>query len=192
MNRKSTIFLLTLLWGMHSSAQNDGQKNMAKINLSAIAVKGVGLQYERKVSKHITVAMGYSIIPKSSLAFSTTISNQINDPSVTITDYKLGTSIFTPEVRFYVGKKGAFHGFYLAPYGRFGNYSVTGPVDYYTSSGTERAVFNGSLHTFMGGLLLGSNFKLSEVVYLDWWIIGASIGGASGSFKANVQLPEEF
>jgi hypothetical protein len=39
-----------------------------------------------------------------------------------------------------------------------------------------------------GGLMLGSQFKLSKHFYPDWWIIGASIGRASADFIERTSL----
>ncbi|MCW3106203.1 MAG: hypothetical protein JWQ09_709, partial [Segetibacter sp.] len=111
---------------------------------------------------------------------------------VNVSDFRLGTSIFTPEVRYYFGKKGAFHGFYLAPYARFGTYNIAGPIQYSTSNNARRsALFDGKLNTITGGLMMGSSFKLSNKLYLDWWIIGASIGGANGDLNAVTQLTSD-
>jgi hypothetical protein len=38
--------------------------------------------------------------------------------------------------------------------------------------------------------MLGSSFNLKKGLYLDWWIIGASIGSANGNFIAQTALSE--
>ena len=101
------------------SQQTEG-KNIAKINVSAFVFKGFHLQYERQLSHKVTVALGYGIIPVSSIPFKSYIKKQVYIPNVDIGQYRSGTSVITPEVRYYFGKKGAFHGFYLAPYARIG------------------------------------------------------------------------
>ena len=156
------------------------------LNLSSFATKGFGLQYEHKVAKRITVALGYSAIPKGNVAFQSVIESSINDTSVNIGGIQLGTSIITPEVRFYVGKRGAFHGFYFAPYARISNYKMGFPIDIRSTSKT--VLFDGKLNNFTGGIMLGSNFKLSKSLYLDWWILGASAGSAKGTLVAALPL----
>lgn len=179
---KKSIVVVLIAFSLPAVAQTIEGKNMGKINVSALALKSIGLQYERQVGKRVTVALGYSIIPKSNLAVKSIIENSIDDPSVNVGQFKLGTSIITPEARYYFGKKGAFHGFYLAPYARIGSYKLEGPVTYTSSTNTtKQALFNGKLNTITGGLMMGSSWQLSGKIYLDWWIFGASYGGASGN-----------
>src|SRR5690349_13364239 len=94
------IFLLPFV----STAQMEAKglinrDNMIKLNVSAFAFKGFGLQYERKLSPRFTAALSYSTIPKSSVAFQSTIRNIIDNPDVEVGNFRLGTSVFTPEVR---------------------------------------------------------------------------------------------
>ncbi|GEO07916.1 DUF3575 domain-containing protein [Segetibacter aerophilus] len=191
MNVRSILSLLAFVIYLPAQSQMLEGKNMVKVNLSSFVGKGFGLQYERQIGKRFTVALGYSKIPTSNIAFKSFIENQIDDPDIKIGDFKLGTSIFTPEVRYYVGKRGAFHGFYLAPYGRFGRYNLQGPITYTTSTNAKRdLVFTGSLNATTGGLMLGSSFTLHKRLYLDWWIVGGSIGSANGNFIAQTALSE--
>jgi hypothetical protein len=186
--KKSTLVLL-LAFSIPAIAQKNEGKNMGKINLSAFAFKGFGLQYERQIGPRITVGLGYSMIPKTTLAVKSIIENSIDDPDVNVGEFRLGTSIFTPEFRYYFGKKGAFHGFYLAPYARIGTYKVEGPVSYTSSTNTKKeAIFDGKLNTVTGGLMIGSSWQLSDKFYLDWWILGASFGGANGNLLAQTPL----
>lgn len=166
-------------------------RNIAKINLSSFAFKGFNVQYERQVSRGITDALGYGSIPTGTIAFQSSIEEAIDDPNVNVGNFKLGTSVITPEVRFYTGKRGAFRGFYFAPYSRISAYNMAVPVDINTTP--ERTVlFDGKLNNIMGGLMLGSNFKLSKSLYLDWWIIGASVGSGKGNLIAETTLtPDE-
>jgi uncharacterized protein YdeI (BOF family) len=189
MGIKSFMLLIVIAISCPVFAQEQLGKNMFKINVPALVIGSINGQYERQVTSRITVALGYNTIPKSALAFRGFISDQIDDESVVIEDFKLGTSIFTPEVRFYLGKHGAFRGFYLAPYARIGRYNVEGPVNYTSSTNvTRNAYFTGKLNSVSGGLLMGSNFRLSNKFYLDWWILGASIGSGNGNFVTTTPL----
>jgi Protein of unknown function (DUF3575) len=189
MTSKNICLLFALTISLPAISQVTDGKNMGKINLSAFALKGFSLQYERQVASRMTVALGYSKIPTSNIPFKSYIERQINNPDVKVGDFHLGTSIFTPEIRYYFGKDGAFHGFYIAPYARIGSYNIDGPIEYTSSTNTPRtAVFDGKLNTITGGLMIGSSFSLSSKLYLDWWIIGASIGGANGDLTAMTPL----
>ncbi len=188
---KKFLASLALLSSLPAMSQTIEGKNMGKLNVSAFAFKGFNLQYERQVSPKVTVALSYSSIPFSTIAFKSYIKEQVYNPDVDIADYRLGTSIFTPEVRYYLGKKGAFHGFYLAPYARLGHYKLEGPIAYSNSNGAKQnANFEGKLNNITGGLLIGSSWQLSDRFYLDWWIAGASFGGERGNFTADTKLTE--
>ncbi len=186
---KKICAFLALLSSLPVMSQTMEGKNMGKVNLSAFAFKGFNLQYERQVSPKVTVGLSYSAIPLSTIAFKSYIKKQVYNPDINIADYRLGTSIFTPEVRYYFGKKGAFHGFYLAPYVRIGSYKIEGPIAYSNSNGAkENADFEGKFNSITGGLMIGSSWQLSDRFYLDWWIAGASFGGERGNFTAATQL----
>ncbi len=185
---KYCVILLSILLNIPGFSQESSDKNAVKVNVSAFAFKGFGLQYERQIGRKITVALGYSKIPEGNIAFQSAIKNLIDDPDVNVGDFKLGTSIITPEIRFYLSKKGAFHGFYLAPYGRFSGYTMQVPVNYSSTNADRTAVFSGKINNSTFGLLLGSQFKPGGKLYLDWWIIGAGIGSASGNLVAATPL----
>jgi hypothetical protein len=172
-------------------AQNEG-KNIGKINLSAFAFKGFNIQYERQIADKFTVALGYSNIPNTKVNVQKYAETYGGTGNLQFGNFQLTTSIFTPEVRWYTSKRGAFHGFYVAPYARIGSYNISGPLNFTTGNdkATRTAVFNGKLNAVSGGLMLGSQFKLSKRFYLDWWIVGASFGRATGSLVAVSQLSE--
>ena len=184
--RKSMVALSVIALPFFALAQQ--AKNEFKVNLSSFVTKGFGVQYERQIGKKFTVALGYSMIPEGKIAFQSAIENLIDNPDVKVGDFRLGTSIITPELRYYVGKKGAFHGFYLAPHGRFSTYTMQVPVSFNATIDKRTALFDGKITNSLVGLMLGSNFKLSKRLTLDWWILGAGIGSASGNLVAAIAL----
>ena len=182
--------LLLLLLSSPILAQKKGtetttqKNNILKINLSALVFKNISVQYERKVAKTITVAANVHYMVFAKLPFLSTIEKAIDDPSVPVDKLKLGSIGVTPEIRFYLGKRGAFHGFYIAPFGNYTKYKTDLPIDYSGKTG----IFNGDVATFTGGLLLGAHFKISKSIYLDWWIIGPNYGSANGDLNLNTTL----
>ena len=188
---KKVILATAILFSLPTFSQVKEGKNMVKLNLSAIVLKGINVQYERKISHRATIALGYGKIPTSSIAFHSIISSFINSPNVKVDDYLLGSSVITPEIRFYYGKGGAFHGFYLSVYGRIGNFNLEGPIHYSASNNADRlALFNGTLKTYTAGIMVGSSFKLSQKLYLDWWILGGGVGAEKGDFNAATKLSD--
>src|SRR6476619_7238044 len=109
MNLKNFIVLIALACGFPAISQDNEGSNMAKVNLSAFAFKGLNLQYERKVTHGITVGLAYGKIPTSGIPYKSVFEKLIDDPNVIVGDFRVGTSIFTPEIRFYFSERGAFH-----------------------------------------------------------------------------------
>jgi hypothetical protein len=193
MGIKKIVFVVALACSLPALAQTDNAKNQVKLNLSAFVLKGINLQYERQLGPRITAALGYGMIPTTGIPFKSYITKQVNNSDVSVGNFTFSSSVITPEVRYYFGKDGAFHGFYIAPYMRIGSFKIDGPIEY-TGSNKDRktAVFNGIMHSIAAGLMMGSSFELSKKIYLDWWIVGASIGGSNGSVNAVTQLaPDE-
>jgi len=64
------------------------------------------------------------------------------------------------------------------------------PIRYNNNS--KRAIFDGNLKTFTGGLQFGSQFKIGKNMFLDWWILGPNYGSASGTLNfAGTLTPSE-
>lgn len=190
MSKQKTAVFIALLFSLHALSQTPESKNLVKLNLSAFVFKGFNVQYERQVSTKVTVALGYEIVPESAIPFRSYIKKQVYIQDVNVSDFRLGASVFTPEVRYYFSQKGAFHGFYLAPYARIGSYKIKGPILYSDASGLKKSSeFAGKMHTITGGLMAGYNWQLSSKFYLDLWIAGGSFGGENGTFTTNAQLP---
>jgi len=164
------------------------KNNILKINLSALVVKNISVQYERKVAKRISIAANIHYRPFGQLPFLSTIEKAIDDPSIPVNQLKWGGVGVTPEVRFYVGKKGALRGFYLAPFANISRYEADLPIEYSNGMINKTGIFNGNISTFTGGLLLGAQWKLSKSIYLDWWIIGPNYGSAKGDLILTTAL----
>ncbi|MBP6686866.1 MAG: hypothetical protein KA160_03325, partial [Lacibacter sp.] len=108
---------------------DDKQKmNIVKVNLMALGLKNYSFQYERVLSKHVSVALGVRTMPMNGLPLKSTIIDIVgeDDPQITqtINDLKVGNFAITPEVRFYLSKKGYGRGFYVAPYYRYATFKA--------------------------------------------------------------------
>jgi len=162
-------------------------RNIFKVNLPAVALRNYSFQYEFVVSKRISLALGYRNMPNGPLPFQSSLLSATgsNDPSTVNAIKNLTTSntAFTPELRFYLSKKGYGRGFYVAPFYRSATYNASQINIDYTSgtSGTKTFPIAGSVKTQTYGLLLGTQWSLSKWLSLDWWIIGPQFGHAKGS-----------
>ena len=154
--------------------------NVVKINLSALVVKNVSMQFEHKIARRISFAANVHYMPFGKLPFMTAVEKAIDNPDVAVKKLKLGRIGLTPEVRFYLGRRGALRGFYLAPFANYTKYKSDLPVNYSDGVNDKTGIFSGKIGTITGGLLLGAQWKLSRMFYFDWWIIGPNYGTAKG------------
>ncbi len=185
-----------------SETTQQPKMNFVKLNITSVFLKNYAIQYERVLTKRISVGLSFRIMPSSTLPFKSSIINSMDNPDQqavnAIESLKLDNIAITPEVRFYLGKKGYGRGFYIAPFYRFAKYgadnlevtfednSSGNPVD-------RTVVMSGNLNTHTGGLLFGVQWALGKYVSLDWWILGPSFGVSSGSLLgiSDTVIPED-
>ena len=176
-------------------------KNLIKVNVTSLFLNNYSFQYERAVGKKISAGLGFRFMPKSGMPLKSTIEKLIDDEETVkqLETFKTSNFALTPEVRFYLGKS-VYRGFYVAPYARIANFKADLPSFSYTFEGTangqtvtqtETIPLSGNLNTVTGGLMLGAQWKLSRLLYLDWWIIGAQYGTANGNIKGSKTLSNE-
>ena len=176
--KKYPLFLLVFISCLtfNGFAQN---KNAIKVNLPALVIRNISVQYERQISPKSSVAIAFRTLPYGKLPFANTIADIVDNSYVQFDKMNVGSFGVTPEIRFYLSKKGAMRGFYLAPFANFSTYKSDLPIEFNNRTGS----FNGKVSTITGGLQLGSQFRLSNSLSLDWWIIGPNYGGASGDMN---------
>ncbi len=195
-----------LLCALHSANAQDstivkqkknGGKNLLKINLTAIPLNNYSLMYERKIGRKTSLAVGYRFMKEGGLPLKSNFKTLIDDEELfdRLDQFQTGNTAITPEIRFYMGK-GVFRGFYLAPFARFSKYTAKLPFDfeYDDANGKKEATIplEGDLKTITGGLQIGAQWKLSKLIYLDWWILGPQYGTSEGSIKGAMPLSDEM
>ena len=206
MNRTSrnftaiSLIALSCCTQLVSAQTNDtipGRKTILKMNVAALITKTFSFQGERAVGKNMSVALALGFRGKSSLPFKSTFEDFADagdeDTRKAIRDFKMSNFSVTPEVRFYLGKKGVFHGFYVAPFARYAKYDIESPIQVTVQqlNQTENIVFNGDVKTFTGGVMIGAQWQLSKLVYLDWWIIGPNYGTVKGHIDGKKTLDSQ-
>ena len=169
-------------------------KNLFKVNLTAIIFKNYSFQYERVLTRKISIAIAYRTMPSSPLPFKNTIleaSNNNPDTKDAIDALRLSSSAITPEVRFYLSKRGYGRGFYIAPFYRHASFKATNMKFTYTnSSNTESTIsLSGKLTANTGGLLFGTQYPLGKHFCLDLWIFGPHYGSGVGDFSGISSTP---
>ncbi|RTL58260.1 MAG: DUF3575 domain-containing protein [Sphingobacteriales bacterium] len=199
MLKKIICQLLILFAAVNLYAQADtakieaaftGQKNLIKVNVFALFLKNITVEYERMVGKKTTLALDVRLMPKSGLPFKASFRSAINNQNTKnqVDNFETGNFAIMPQARFYFSHKGAYHGFYIAPFACYAHY--TGDLPYiYNDNGVDKTIpLSGSINTITGGLLFGAQWKIGKTVYLDWWIIGPHYGSSNGSISGRQSL----
>ena len=141
--KKLTWSFIVLAAGlMLSSSVFAQKKNALKVNIFSPIVKTGSFFYERALSDGASAQLGF---------FYT---------GYKISDTKLSGFGITPEFRFYPSKKEDMKGFYLAPFVRYQNFSLT----------QDATASKGTFTSFGGGVLIGGQFLFGDIVTLDIFI----------------------
>lgn len=179
------------------SDESNSGLNLIKINAAALPIGTISLQYERAVAKKISVALGFRLMPEGDLPLKSSIKKLVDDDEAWthFENLKTGNFAITPEVRFYMGQR-VFKGFYIAPFARIANYTAKMPYEFeyeHPIDGTieDSIPLDGKISTFSGGVLFGAQWKLSKLVYLDWWILGPHYGTSNGDITGKKSLSTE-
>ncbi|MEO7445229.1 MAG: hypothetical protein ABIT96_09545, partial [Ferruginibacter sp.] len=143
-----------VLFANFAVAQNDSthpgvtKKNIIKLNLFALPLKTASIQYERVMTRRISLGLGVRIMPETNLPFRSVIENFVDDSTTLdqLHNLRLGNFAITPELRWYVGKKGAPRGFYIAPFVRYAQYKASLPFTYDDGGKTEKIDMNGTIN----------------------------------------------
>ncbi len=168
--------------------------NIVKLNASDLLVRNFTFQYERVINKRISVAIAGRVMPNGKIPLSNALLNAAGLGLVSdftpLSKIKVNGFAITPEMRFYVGKKGYGQGFYFAPFYRYSQTKLKEiTIDYDLTSGEKLIKLNGKSAVNMGGLMIGAQWFLGERISLDWWIAGLQFGGNKGSFSGFTSVP---
>ncbi|HEY9114470.1 MAG TPA: DUF3575 domain-containing protein [Bacteroidales bacterium] len=167
------------------------ENNIIKLNVTALFVKNFTVQYERIIKKYLSGAISVRYMPNGSLPYKNFFYNQFgdDDPEAkeTIENMKVNNFAVTPEVRFYVGKKGFGQGFYIAPSYRYAKFNVSNIEYNYNDDEDENStiLMSGKLSSNYGGFVIGAQWLFGSHVTLDWWIFGPLFGVENSNFNGN-------
>ena len=160
-------------------------KNAVKLNLFALPLKNISLQYERAVARKVTIAGTIRYMPTGSIPFQSVFNDLAADSDLDrqLSKLNVGNIAFIPELRYYLGKHGAFRGFYLGLFADIARYNADIVYEYDDAGTTKTIPMSGGLTGITGGLMIGAQFKLGKKIYLDWWILGPNYGISDGSLS---------
>lgn len=173
----------------------DQKAQVAKLNLFALVARNFSVQYEYAFHKNMSGALGLRWMLPYSADLAKFLGADGSGTGATLGKLKFTGYAITPEFRFYPGKKvehQAPHGFYIAPYARYGSFSmntsitipsdtaanfVGGPID-------AKITYSG----FGGGLMFGAQWVFKNHISLDWWILGLHYGSSNVKITAEGDL----
>ncbi|MEX2568237.1 MAG: DUF3575 domain-containing protein [Cyclobacteriaceae bacterium] len=168
----------------------DYDKNIVKLNLTALPLGSFDVQYERVVARKMSFAVSFRTIPQGGIPLVSQFTSSEEDLDQ-LDNARFGNFAITPEFRFYMGKKDGPRGFYLAPFFRYSSINLQFPEYRIDDSGSMQGKtidMEGNITGISGGLMLGSQWRLGKRVYLDWWILGGGYGSSSGEISGSTSL----
>ena len=170
-------------------------KNMVKVNLSALFLKTYSMQYERVLSRTVSMAISGGFTPETNLPYTDQIikwSGATEPEEIQLIETVRITNLtITPEIRFYFGKKRYGSGFYTSLYYRYGEHSFNSALVDFENDLEEEGTMDcsGDATSHSGGIMIGAQWSLGKHVCLDWWILGPHFGISSGNFLALSDIP---
>lgn len=193
--KKLKVFgLIAVAIGLTSSGDLFAQsspvtgKNIIKYNLTATAIGHYAIQYERVINPKQSFAIGFGISPNVSLPFKQTLMDAFSDnadaksaiESTTFTKFTI-----TPEYRFYIGKKEAPGGFYVAPFARYTNMKMSQKYKFTENGINHIADVTGRFNGVGAGVVFGAQWLLGkkENIVLDFWFAGPFAGVMKATFE---------
>ena len=194
----STLFIACMLSVVNAQempgATPDISKNLIKLNLTSLPIMNFSLQYERVLSKSISGALSFSMMPERTMPtfMADQVVNMAGDMSDEgsidaetedlIRNVLFSSYSITPEVRFYLSHKGYGTGFYIALFYRYGHYEASNmPIPYTTDLEEEiKIITTANITSHTGGFLLGHQWSLGKHMCLDWQMFGPHFGVSSG------------
>ncbi len=169
--------------------------NIVKINLPPLLLKSYSLQYERVLSRKISLAVQYRIMPTTGFPFKSNILKLVDDEDPDtkkiIEDFRMSNYAITPEVRIYLSKKGYGRGFYFAPFYRYASFTSNDLNVFYTNDDNEEQSIkmSGKLTSNTFGLAMGAQSALGKRFVLDWSFFAPHYGSAKGVFSGTSSYP---
>lgn len=165
--------------GNNTGAEN--RKNVLKIDPVKLILGGINLSYERVITHKTSINIrakyhSLGFIERTIGDYSTSGDNYtfklINKPDF----YSFGVDA---EYRFYLNRKNVSRGFYVAPYGRYLNYTAKFEGEYTGMISQKLTTINGEIKptlTIKGvGAQIGVHWLLKNHVSIDWGIAGLEL-----------------
>ena len=182
-------------------SKNDNSQNkklnFIKLNLTAFVLKNYSFQYEKAVSRKISLGSSFRIMPSGSIPLQNTVlkivdkNNADEETRNAIESLRMSNIAITPEAKLYLSNRGYGRGFYISLFYRYAKFNVDNVLfNVESAPGVTREIsFSGSLSANTGGLLFGAQWPIGKSFCLDLWLIGPHIGSGNGLIDATPSTP---
>lgn len=180
--KKFLLFVLCLSTVYSSFAQRGKEsldtKHAVKLNVTNLAFKHLGLEYEYSFHSKMTVALGVRYRPPFNFSSFDALANSDpgNSGDVRFTGSKFSSLAFIPQFRFYTRE--AQRGFYVGLYGRWRStpYELNMEVYDYDKASYYSTNFNGHWNALSGGIQIGNQWRIGNNLCLDVTWLGIHYG----------------
>ena len=185
-NPSNTIFKKDMLGVGDQTLDQRTNRTFLKLNLTGIPFRNYSFQVERTLTKLISLSLAYRIMPEGDIPFKSQITNSVgnDDPDIinSIENLKISDYAITPEIRFYIGKKGYGNGFYFSAFYRHAQFDLIDfPIDFEDGDGAQNTIkLSGKVKGNTAGIFVGAQWAVGKHLCIDWWILGAHYGSAQG------------
>jgi hypothetical protein len=196
------FLLATVILFVHLSARGQqtaveepkpGGRTVVKYNVAGLFVKSHNIQLERVVGRRQSLAVTVGFSSNTGLPFKDLLLDRYDgDPQGIdiIESFAFDRFSVTPEYRFYLGRKGAPSGFYIAPFLRYTRFNSEQRFSFIDNDNSNHTVdFKGNIKGYGGGLMFGSQWTLGRNLVLDLWLLGPFYGRMTGDFSGVDNLP---
>lgn len=175
MNLSRIFFSLCLLICLLGSGQLLAQKNVFSLQLHNLVGGHIAPSYERALGERASLRLAVGItptrqIPGSNILRSLLIQNP-DDSNFGMNGTYVRVSV-TPELRGYLGKKGAPNGFYGSLFGRYGYHNIVAPYSIPLRQSTIDTEASLRIQVFGMGLGIGYQWLINQVISLDFYAGG--------------------
>lgn len=190
MKKTAALILLLSITFCATAQTREQKKNILKLNITSLFLRNISVQYERSLNRKLSVAGLVRVMPKGAVPLKSSFDNYVDDPDTEkqIDNTSIGNVAFIPELRYYFSKKGEMRGFYVALYSTIASYNASLPYQYNDLGQNKTIPMSGHVTTFTGGILLGSQFRITDNIKLDLWILGPNYGTSNGSISGQQSL----
>ncbi|WP_181193729.1 DUF3575 domain-containing protein [Pontibacter ummariensis] len=177
------------------ASKENFRKNIVKVNLSSLALENYSLGYERSLTRKMTCALGFNVMPETTLSSIFLVERAIDlylqDYGFLINELNLASianNSFNGEARFYAGRHSGARGLYVSVYGRYASMKAAYPYNYGTNDNTYLLPLQGAFKGLGGGVMIGAQWLISKRMTFDWYMLGGHYGKTDIAMSAAADL----